>query len=276
MSIDRIKIASGFIFLLLISGCANQASVVDLEDHALQLERHQIELQKRLERIEGLSETPSPHIKNQQIISTGMVAQLSDIETDVRKFTGRVTETDHRVSSLDKKIDSESFRVQALLRRLDQLDARITRLEKGKKQDQKQSKMGFSSAGEKRRGLSPTSAYNLAYNDYLKGNYTVAIAAFDAFIEHYPNAVLVPEALYWKGESYYAEESYGSAIKTFQRMIQNDPKSEKISNALLKIGFAYLELGSPDKGKAFLGRVLDRFPNSKEAFLAKDKLVSLE
>lgn len=276
MSIDRVIIASGIILIVLVSGCANQASVVDLEDHAILLERHQIELQKRLERIESLSQLPSAHLKNQQILSAALVAQLSDIEADVREFTGQVTETEHRVSSLDEKVDTELFRAKALLGRIDRIEERLTRLETGGKPPPKKSKKGTGSSSKNRFSLTPTAAYNLAYNDYLKGNYTVAVLAFDTFIDHYPKSVLVPEALYWQGESYYSEKSYWSAIKTFKRMMQDHPKNGKKSNAMLKIGFAYLELDRLDKGKDFLTQLLDQFPNSKEAFLAQDKLAGLE
>jgi TolA-binding protein len=34
--------------------------------------------------------------------------------------------------------------------------------------------------------LTPTASFNLAYNDYLKGNYDLAIAGFESFLRQYP------------------------------------------------------------------------------------------
>ncbi len=271
-----------FVFLLvLLAGCANQASVVELEDYTLKLERHQVELQRRIEQLEGRSRSPVAQIKSQQMLSAGLVAQLSDIEADVRVFTGRVTEMEHRMSLIGKKLDTETFRSEELLQRIDQLERQLAGSQQGNSKpkpnnpDQKSSAFNRPPSNQS-ASLSPSEAYNLAYNDYLKGNYSMAISAFDTFVKHYPTSVLVPQALFWTGESYYHEKSYWSAIKRFKQMVESYPDSEKISNALLKVGFSYLALDRKDQAKDFLQQVSRRFPNSNEAALAENKLASLD
>ncbi len=274
----------GISLMFFFLGCANQATVVELEDYTARLEVHQKDLQKRLEYLEGQSRSPSVHVKSQQTFSAGLVAQLSDIEADVREFTGRVDEAEHKVSILNNKVDTESFRTKTLLNRIAKLEKRLARLnivtsprnfEKKDKASSSADPMGPRQENS-RTGLSPNEAYNLAYNDYLKGNYPFAIDAFDAFIKQYPKSVLAPQAHYWKGESYYSEKSYWKAITEFKRVIQNYPESEKLAKALLKVGFAYFELDNPVKGKHFLEKVLSQFPHSNEAPLAEDKLSSLK
>ena len=255
--------------------------MVELEDYTLKLQRHQVELQKRIEQLEGQTRGASPQAKNQQMLSAGLVAQLSDMEADVREFTGRVTEMEHRLSLAGKKLEAETLRSEELLQRLDQLERRIGGSQQGsapgnqKKTDEKSTASNRPPL-EQGGSLSPTEAYNLAYNDYLKGNYSMAISAFDTFIKHYPTSVLVPEALYWTGESYYNEETYWSAIKRYKQVTQDFPQSEKVSNALLKVGFSYLALDRRDQAKDYLNQVLSRFPNSNEAALAENKLAALK
>jgi len=249
---------SVLIFLLLSSvGCAIQSSVVDLEDYTEKLNLHQRDLQARVEHMERQSLAPSVHVKTQQDFTASLIAQVSDIEAKVREFTGRVDESDHQISTLNNKIDADSFLIKALL-------GRISSLEKQR------------AAVKSSTGLSPTEAYNLAYNDYLKGNYRFADTAFDAFIKQYPESVLIPQAYYWKGELLYSEKSYLKAISAFKFVIQRYPKSEKIAESQLKIGFAFLEVNQPLEGKNALEKVLAQFPNSNEAFLAEDKLASLK
>ncbi len=267
----------GFSLVLFLVSCANQATVVELEDYTEQLQLDQRDLQKRLKHLEGQSRGPSVHVKSQQTFSAGLVAQLSDIEADVREFTGRVDEAEHKLTKLNNKVDTESFRTKTLLERIAKLEQQLTLLEinAASENNQKTSKSSRPRKPKQTTGLSPTEAYNLAYNDYLKGNYAFAIDAFDAFIKQYPNSVLVPQAHYWKGESFYSEKSYWKAIRELKQVIQNYPESEKIAKALLKIGFAYFELDRAQKGKEALEKVLDQFPQSNEAFLAEDKLSSL-
>lgn len=105
-----IRVLGGFLLFITL-GCANQATVVELEDYTEKLEVHQRDLQQRIEFLEGQSDAPSVHVKTQQDFTAALVAQLSDIETLVREFTGRVDETTHQISTLNKKIDSESFPV---------------------------------------------------------------------------------------------------------------------------------------------------------------------
>ncbi|MFQ5597775.1 MAG: tol-pal system protein YbgF [Nitrospiria bacterium] len=273
--------AYGLLSIYLMAGCANQATVVELEDYTLKLEKHQIELQRRLEMLEGRSAGPSAHDKNQQLMSAGLIAQLSDIEADVREVRGRIDETGHQLSTLHNKMDTETFRSEELLRRINHLEKRMTLIEgktpdRSKTPEKRSDRLKGRSDGNRNTALSPADAYNLAYNDYIKGNYIVAISAFDAFIKHYPDSVLVPQALYWMGESYYSEQSYWSAVKTFKYMLQTYPQNEKTSNALLKIGFSYLALDKPSDGKRFLNKVVRQFPNSDEAPLAEERLAGLE
>ena len=257
---------------------------MELEDYTEKLELNQKNLLDRIEFLEGQSRNPSVHVRSQQAFSASLVAQLSDIEANVREFTGRVDEADHKVSILNNKVDTESFRTRVLLERLVKLERQIAKLnikgstpKLGKKEKTPGSTQLLKPKRKKKStSLSPKEAYNLAYNDYLKGNYPFAISAFNAFIKQYPKSVLIPQAYYWKGESFYSQQSYWKAIKEFKLVISNYPESEKISKALLKVGFAYFDLDKPVKGKDFLKKVLNQFPNSNEAFLAEDKLASLK
>lgn len=272
-----------FSFMIFASGCALQSSMVDLEDYTLRLRRHQRELQGRIEQLEREIKGPSRLVKKQQKLSAELISQLSDVEDNVREFTGRVDKSEHQMVILNNRLDAESFRSKELLKNFKQLQGKIVAFE------QNMTKLSLKITPEKNIAsqegaqnpdaettLSPTEAYNLAFNDYLQGNYDIAIVAFDAFIEGYPRSVLIPQALYWKAESYYSKKTYASAIGLFREVIQKFPRNEKASKALLKIGFSYLEQGDPDKGRLFLEKVRKDFPNSNEALLAKDKLVSIE
>ncbi len=123
--------------------------------------------------------------------------------------------------------------------------------------------------------ISPTSAYNLAYNDYLNGRYELAVAGFQRFLQDFPSTSLAPNAQYWLGESYYSMKDHVKAMQAFEKVAADHPQSEKVPAALYKLGLAAAETGNANKAREYLKRVLQDFKDSNEAKLAKGKLAEL-
>jgi tol-pal system protein YbgF len=119
---------------------------------------------------------------------------------------------------------------------------------------------------------SPGDLYKNALSDYAKGNYDLAIDGFRNYIALYPKTSLIPNAQYWLGESYYSQRKYDDAIKEFEHFVTQHPDNSKVASALLKQGYAYLELGNASRGRAVLSALVKRFPRSPEARLAKERL----
>lgn len=277
----RNGILGGMVLFISLTGCALQSSMVEMESDVDTMRRHNRELQGRLERLEKGALTPGAPASGSKLPAE-MVVRMDGLGTDLQMLTGRVDEGNHLLSSLAKRMEDQSFRTEELLSRLDALEARVQALEKGapvKAPDPNEGKtiLPGRTIDPKSSGasLTPTEAYNLAYNDYLRGNYDIAIMGFQNFVRQYPGSGLIPQAIYWTGESYYNKRSYNKAIEQFELVLRDYPKSEKAPNALLKEGFAYLEMGDRIKGRLFLKKVIENFPNSNESNLAKDKLASL-
>lgn len=271
----------GMVLFLSLAGCALQSSVVEMESDIDTVRRHQRELQGRLERIEKTPPSASSSASGGKMPADLMV-RVDGLGGDLQALNGRVDEGNHLLSALAKRMEDQTFRTEELLSRLDALEARVQALEKGapvKAPDPSEGKsiLPGKSIDPKSRGasLTPTEAYNLAYNDYLKGNYDLAIIGFQNFTQQYPASGLIPQALYWTGESHYNKKAFNKAIESFEQIVQQYPKSEKAPNALLKEGYAYIELGDRIKGRLYLKKVIEQFPNSNESNLAKDRLAGL-
>jgi tol-pal system protein YbgF len=123
--------------------------------------------------------------------------------------------------------------------------------------------------------ITPASAFNLVYNDYLNGNYNLAVEGFQRFVKNFPATSLTPNALFWLGESYYNLKDYGRAILAFEFLVTEYPGNEKTPAALYKLGLATAETGDLAKSRKNLKRVLKEFPLSDEAKLAKNKLAEI-
>ncbi len=121
-------------------------------------------------------------------------------------------------------------------------------------------------------GATAGELYKRALRDYTEGNYELAIKGFETYIARYPNTSLIPNAYYWLGEANYIAKYYASAIKAFDVVFKQYPGSPKVASALLKQGYAYLELGETERARVVLSEVITRFPKSQEAKWAKERL----
>jgi len=95
------------------------------------------------------------------------------------------------------------------------------------------------------------------------------------FLNVDPQSALVPNALYWIGESYYQEKNYAQAILTFKDVTRRFPKHHKAAASLLKIGMSYDMMGEKDNATLYLRALLREFPKSEPAPAARKKLAEL-
>lgn len=119
---------------------------------------------------------------------------------------------------------------------------------------------------------SAENTYYTAYSDYIKKNYQLAVEGFKQFITLFPQHNLADNSLYWIGECYYSQKKYQDAVDTFTRLITNYSDGDKIPDAILKKGYALIEMGQQPEGIDVLKELISRFPLSEEASLAQQKI----
>ncbi|MGE4263360.1 MAG: tetratricopeptide repeat protein [Desulfovibrio sp.] len=95
------------------------------------------------------------------------------------------------------------------------------------------------------------------------------------FLEIDPKSALVPNALYWIGESHYLDKNYAQAILSFKDVTRRFPKHHKAAAALLKIGMSYQMLGEKDNATLYLRALLKDHPKSEPAPAARKLLSEL-
>ncbi len=114
--------------------------------------------------------------------------------------------------------------------------------------------------------------YNAAYADFSKGSYSLAIAGFQDFLKRYPQSELADNAQYWIGESHFSQGDFESAAAQYDVVIQKYPKGDKVPAALLKRGLCFLEMNRTPEGVVLLQHLIETYPQSEEAALARDRL----
>ena len=121
---------------------------------------------------------------------------------------------------------------------------------------------------------SPKALYESALSSYHKGQYEKAQKAFAAFIEQHSGNALVPDALYWRGECLYSLGRYEQAIFAFRDVASKYPRHGKTPTALLKAGHAYAELKDMGNARFYWQLLVDDYPASASAGLARELLAA--
>ncbi|MBI5042709.1 MAG: tol-pal system protein YbgF [Nitrospirae bacterium] len=266
----------GIVLLILLAigllGCAPQAEFIKLRDDLDTVNRKQNQLQQRMEVVEGyLKDRTTTSQKGQQDlhrIIADLGVKIDQLSTDIQLIQGKLEENNHRISELAQRLDDQAYKIKELSAKVAAAEGKPSASEKAAAPPAPQEKG--------KTGQNPSDVYNRAYQDYVNGNYDLALTGFQAYLTEFPDATLASNAQYWIGECYYGKGEYKKAIEALDKVSVNYPKSEKIAASLLKAGFAYLELKDKAKAKTYLKKVVDQFPNTKEASLAKGKLGTIK
>lgn len=123
--------------------------------------------------------------------------------------------------------------------------------------------------------LSPQEVYNMAYSDYLKGNFQLAIEGFTLYRDNFPESPLADNALYWIGECHFSQKEYEKAIDQFNSLILNYPHGDRIPAAYLKKGISLMELGKKEEALVVFKLLISKYPLEEETKIAQQKIKEL-
>jgi tol-pal system protein YbgF len=264
------RLAGSFFLLGALNGCALHADLVDLDKHVRELGKSHEQVLQRVKSIEGRVQQMEARASgpSEPLKAEGPPQRPSD------ELTGRIKDLEIRLAKLESHASLPAAAIpQPKVPEAGAATSEASRQSKPVELAPSSPDRGFYVPGTP--DITPTSAFNLAYNDYLNGRYELAIGGFQSFLKDFPSTSLAPAAHYMIGESYYNSKNYAKATQAYERVVSEFAQSEKVPPALYKLGLAAAETGDSAKARDYLKRVVEKFPTSEEAKLAKNKLAVL-
>jgi len=106
----------------------------------------------------------------------------------------------------------------------------------------------------------PKDQYKYAFGLLRQANYAKAEAALQEFVKLHPKDVLVSNARYWLGETYYVRAAYVQAAEVFLESYSTDPKGNKAPDSLLKLGMSLAGLDKKREACAAFDKLIKDYP----------------
>ncbi|MCE9535479.1 MAG: tol-pal system protein YbgF [Nitrospirae bacterium] len=111
--------------------------------------------------------------------------------------------------------------------------------------------------------------YDRVMEEFKHRDYEAALAGFRFFLELHGQSSLAANAQYWVGECQYRLGRYKEALKSFYNVVSDYPMSQKLAASTLKLGQTYAKIKDHEKARMMYERVIDQYPESAEAELAR-------
>ena len=116
------------------------------------------------------------------------------------------------------------------------------------------------------------SLYSYALELYRQGRHRESIEKFQEFLEKMPNDKFAVNSQYWIAENFYAMRDFNRALDEFQKVLTIYPRGSKVPDAMLKIGFTQNILGQRQRAIQTLNELIQQYPRSQPANLARQTL----
>jgi len=174
---------------------------------------------------------------------------VSSLRQEIQKLSVKLDDTNNRIAGLYQKVEDSQVKASSL--------------------------RNLPSGNDPSGGVQPDQVYSQAYNDYLVGNYDLAITGFQDFLTNYPNSEYADNAMHYLGVCYFEQNRYEQAIQAFDQVINLYPKGDKTPVAYFKKAAAYQALQKNNEAVDTWKKLYTLFPDSQEAKLAAQELEKL-
>jgi tol-pal system protein YbgF len=239
------------LLLGVVAGCATKADVRDLRGEILELSSQQQALLRELQEAQQDQEDSISEVARAlQDIRAESFSRMSSIEDQLLTIQELAGLSQQQVASLRDQMERD----------------------RAQRSFGPPRAFGSDAAGGEDQ---VREVYDAALSQYQRGTLGAARLGFRQIVDQYGSNELAPEARYYLAEILQREGSLEEAIEAFNEIAQFHPTAPRVPDALYRVGLLHLELGNREEAEQSLERVVNTWPDSMAADLARDELRDL-
>ncbi|HET7599715.1 MAG TPA: tetratricopeptide repeat protein [Gemmatimonadales bacterium] len=217
-------------------------------------------------------------------------ARLTEILRVQQRIMDSLESTRRSVQSLKGDTQQDLYNIQQQLVQLQELTGQSQRrlTELRTQLDARGEQLGMSGGGAPAPGDTTRTAggpgpapnasadqmYEASVAQLRRGSTSTARAGLRQLLQAYPTSERVPDALYFMGQS-FAAENPDSAAAYYNQVVQSHPDSPRASAAQYNLGLLAERRKDTAAAREAYQRVVQKYPRSDEAALARDRLKAL-
>ena len=114
--------------------------------------------------------------------------------------------------------------------------------------------------------------WQAATQQLSRGSLSTAQRAFRQFVEEHPNHARTPDAYFFLADILVQEGDSEAALEAFSEVQARFPSSSRVPDALYRMALLQIEAGDVDEARALLQRIVNTYPDTAIALIARDKL----
>jgi len=256
---------------------------------AFGVSKETLQMMQQLDTIQQAVQNLQKTVDTQTAVLKTLVEQANDnvntMKATIIELRGSMQQN---LASTNARFDSMTSQIQALSESLEEAKARLSKLSEQMAQTQNilqtlpaqaNPAPGTTPGVPSGPGAPPVpdadSLYSQGLSNYSGGQWDLAIQAFQDYLKYYKDTDRASNAQFYIGECYYGQKDYHHAIEAYDVCSEQYPKGNKAAAAQLKKGFSLLALEEKSAGVRELRSLIQRFPESPEAELARQRLKKL-
>ncbi len=257
---SRLRVGVALVATLAV-GCTSSRELAEIKAQLSDIQLQVLQLQKQ-----------APSKDEIAALEASIASRVDEILRSQSATRTDLQELSARVGQLEAKLEDTVFRLQQLFQQIAATNQALQAVRNAAEEAR------ASVTSDRRQPVNPTdpqAVYDAAYNDYLHGHFDLAILGFRQYVETFEDTELADNAAFWIGECFYRQGKYQQAIGQFDDVLTNYQSSDRTASALLKKGYAYLQLGQRAQGVVQLQSVYCGHAGTDEAALAGQRLQEL-
>lgn len=287
MSHQHFKPGRIFLFTVFFSAIFAPSPAFSVNKETLQMMQ---QLDTLTQMVQGIQKT----VDTQTAVLRTLIEQANDNVSSMKATIADLRKSNEStLASSSARFDSMSTQIQALSESLDEAKARLAKLSDQVTQTQtiiqtlNTPAQPTAPPGPGATDTTPTqppvkpaipdadSLYQSGLSAYNGGQFDLAIQSFQEYLQYYGDSDQAASAQFFIGDCYYNEKNYSKAVEEYNKCLDRYPKGNRLPAAQLKKGYALLALNQKKAGETELRSLVQRYPGTREASLAAQKLRQL-